>query len=107
MSTTLPEFTQHYLDAHGFKYALTDARTHREHWLNQEALPHIQLILDPAEETTAADIVRAIFHAGARHQREMTRDAYNRLITTFRHAQPIEPAEDLLHLTEPPPVIPA
>lgn len=101
MNSSLPPAATGLLKCLGFSFVKSDARTCKEHWLSQEMLPHIEVTIEPTEECFTGDIIRAIFDAGARDQRERTRTAFNRLVESFRNGQAIEPAEDLLHLTEP------
>jgi hypothetical protein len=100
MNSSLPSGTIGLLESLGFDFVKSDARTCKEHWLSQEALPHIELRLDPTEDTTASDIRFAIYFAGASDQRDRSRTAFNTALDTIRNGQPIADITDLLALSE-------
>ncbi len=100
MNSTLNASTAALLRTLGFDFIKADARTHHEHWLSQEDLPHIHILIDPAEKPRVSDLVRAIHSAGASDQRDRTRSAFNRLADTFRNGQPVASPDDILSLSE-------
>jgi hypothetical protein len=100
MTSDLPATTCDFLHALGFEFAKTDRRTGHEHWLSQECLPHIHIILAPEQSPDIRDIVRAIYSAGASDQRDRSRSAFNTALDTIRNGQPIADITDLLALSE-------
>lgn len=105
MTSTLNDTARALIRTLGFDYVKTD-RSGLEHWLSQEQLPHVLITLDPDEEPSVPDVVRAIFSAGASDQRGRTREAWNRCANTFRSGQHVASADDILSLSELEVIIP-
>lgn len=103
MTSALPDTARALLRTLGFDFVKTD-RAGLEHWLSDEQLPHILLKLDPAEKPAVPDIIRAIHAAGASDQRDRTREAWNRCANTFRNGMSVQSPDDILSLSESPPL---
>jgi len=66
--------------------------------LNDERLPHI--LISIPETADERDILEAAYAAGARDQRDRTREAFNRCADTFRNGQLVASPDDILSLSE-------